>query len=111
MVIALIGTVTNIVLDFLLVYGYEDLVPSMHVRGAAYASVIAQILMAIASVVFLLKKTNIPLWVKWPLNQEIKRFLLMIAHLFVRTLALNVTLYLGTSYSTALGKSYIAAYT
>jgi len=111
MIIALIGTVTNIVLDFLLVYGYEDLVPAMHVRGAAYASVIAQILMAIASVVFLLKKTNIPLWVKWPLNQEIKRFLLMIAHLFVRTLALNVTLYLGTSYSTALGKSYIAAYT
>lgn len=111
MIIALLGTITNIVLDFLLVYGYADVIPAMHIKGAAYASVIAQLLMALVSVYYLLKKTRIPLWVKLPFHQEIKRFLLMIANLFVRTLALNVTLYLGTSYSTALGESYIAAYT
>lgn len=111
MVIALMGTLTNIVLDFLLVYGYQDVIPAMHIKGAAYASIIAQILMALVSVYLLLKKTNIPLRVRLPFSHEIKRFLLMITNLFVRTLALNVTLYLGTSYSTALGKSYIAAYT
>ena len=111
MIIALLGTITNIVLDFLLVYGYADIIPALHIKGAAYASVIAQILMALVSVYYLLRKTSIPLWVKFPFNQEIKRFLLMIANLFIRTLALNVTLYLGTSYSTALGESYIAAYT
>lgn len=95
MIIALLGTVTNIALDFLLVYGYADIIPALHIKGAAYASVIAQILMALVSVYYLLRKTSIPLWVKFPFNQEIKRFLLMIANLFVRTLALNVTLYLG----------------
>ena len=111
MLIALLGTVINIILDFLLVYGYGDIVPAMHIEGAAYASLIAQVLMALASVYLFLKKTNIPLWVRFPFNLEIKRFLGMILNLFVRTLALNITLYLGTSYATALGKSEIAAYT
>lgn len=111
MVIAILGTITNIFLDFLLVYGYGEFIPAMHIKGAAYASLISQVLMALASVYFLLKKTDIPLWVRLPFNPEIKRFLGMILNLFIRTLALNVTLYLGTSYSTALGKSQIAAYT
>ena len=83
----------------------------MHIKGAAYASLISQILMAIVSAYLFLKKTNIPLWVKLPFNPEIKRFLGMVLNLFVRTLALNTTLYLCTSYSTALGKAEIAAYT
>ena len=35
----------------------------------------------------------------------------MISNLFIRTIALNVALYFGTSYATAYGKEYIAAYT
>ena len=35
----------------------------------------------------------------------------MILNLFVRTLALNVTLYFATSFATDYGKNYIAAYT
>lgn len=35
----------------------------------------------------------------------------MILNLFVRTLALNVTLYYASAFSTAYGKQYIAAYT
>lgn len=111
MIIALVGTITNIFLDFLLVYGFEDIIPALHIKGAAYASLISQILMALISIYFLLKKTSIPLHVKLPFHPEIKRFLGMVINLFIRTLALNITLYLGTSYSTELGKSYIAAYT
>lgn len=111
MVIALAGTVVNIVLDFILVYGIGTTIPAFHIEGAAYASVIAQITMALISCYLLLTKTPISLLVKFPFNKEIKRFIGMILNLFVRTIALNVTLYLGTSYSTGLGKSYIAAYT
>lgn len=111
MIIALLGTVVNIGLDFLLVYGYKGVIPAMHIKGAAFASVFAQLLMALVAAHFLLRTTTIPLWVQFPLNKEVKRFLLMVANLFVRTIALNVTLYLGTSYSASLGKSYIAAYT
>lgn len=111
MIIALLGTIANIMLDFLLVYGFDDIIPAMHIKGAAYASLISQILMALVATYLLLNKTNIPLRARFPFHPEIKRFLGMVLNLFVRTLALNVTLYLGTSYSTALGKSYIAAYT
>ena len=41
MIIAIVGTVINIVLDVILVYGIEGLLPAMHIEGAGYASVIA----------------------------------------------------------------------
>ena len=51
MIIAIIGASLNIVLDIILVYGIEGYIPAMHVEGAAYASVIAQVVMAIISLV------------------------------------------------------------
>ncbi len=111
MLIAITGAVANIVLDIALVYGIEGLIPAMHIKGAAYASVIAQIIMAALSAFYILKKTDVPLWVKFPFNPEIKRFVLMILNLFIRTIALNIALYFGTSYATKYGTTYIAAYT
>lgn len=111
MIIAIVGAVTNIVLDVILVYGIDGIIPAMNIEGAAYASVCAQVLMALFSVYFIVTKTDIPLLVKLPFNKEIKKFILMILNLFVRTLALNVTLYFATAFSTSYGKQYIAAYT
>lgn len=111
MLIAIIGAAANIVLDFILVYGIEGYIPAMHIKGAAYASVIAQFLMAGFSAYYLLTKTNIPLRFSFPFHPEIKRFIVMILNLFVRTLALNVTLYFASAFSTSYGKQYIAAYT
>ena len=111
MLIAIAGALVNIVLDLIFVYGIEELVPAMHIKGAAYASVIAQIIMAILSAYYLLKKTDIPLIIKLPFNTEIKRFAVMILNLFVRTIALNIALYFGTSFATKYGTNYIAAYT
>lgn len=111
MIIALVGSLSNILLDFVLVYGIEGYIEPMNIKGAAYASVIAQLLMALSAAYFLLKKTPIPLKVSFPFNKEIKRFILMILNLFVRTLALNVTLYFGSAFATSYGASYIAAYT
>jgi len=111
MVIAIIGALANIILDFVLVYGIADVIPAMHIEGAAYASVIAQFSMALLSAYYLLKKTDIPLLISFPFNKEIKRFLIMIGNLIIRTLALNVTLYFATRYATSYGAEYIAAYT
>ncbi|WP_223032417.1 MATE family efflux transporter [Hanstruepera marina] len=111
MIIAIVGATTNIVLDFILVFGIEGFIPAMNIKGAAYASVIAQLLMALVSAYYLLTKTTIPLRFSLPFNSEIKRFLLMIMNLFIRTLALNVTLYYASAFSTSYGKEYIAAYT
>ncbi|CAL2081249.1 MATE family efflux transporter [Tenacibaculum sp. 190524A02b] len=111
MLIAIIGTVVNIVLDVILVYGIEGYIPAMNIQGAAYASVFAQFTMAVISGVLLLKKTSISLRFTLPFNKETPRFITMILNLFVRTIALNVALYFATSYATAYGKEYIAAYT
>ena len=67
--------------------------------------------MALFSAYLLLTKTSIPLRFSFPLNPQIKNFALMILNLFIRTLALNITLYLATKYATGYGKNYIAAYT
>lgn len=111
MLIAIAGAVSNIVFDFILVYGIANIIPAMHIKGAAYASVIAQMLMAGLSAFYMLKKTDIPLLVSFPFNPEIKRFALMILNLFIRTIALNVALYFATSFATSYGSKYIAAYT
>lgn len=111
MIIAIIGALTNIILDFILVYGVSGYIEPMNIEGAAYASVIAQILMALSSAYYLIKKTSIPLLPTFPFNKEINRFIIMILNLFVRTLALNITLYFATRFATGYGKNYIAAYT
>ena len=77
MVIALVGTSLNIVLDIILVYGIEGILSPMHIYGAAYASVIAQLTMAGLAVFLLYKKTKITLRFSLPFNKKIKDFLLM----------------------------------
>jgi MATE family multidrug resistance protein len=111
MIIALLGASTNVFLDIILVYGIDGFIEPMNIRGAAYASLVAQCLMAILSGYYLMRKTVIPLKVSFPFNKEINRFMLMILNLFVRTLALNVTLYFANAFATSYGKQYIAAYT
>jgi len=111
MIIAIIGAFTNIILDYILVFGIQNYIPAMNIKGAAYASLVAQCLMALLSAYYLLKKTSIPLRLSFPLNKEINRFIIMILNLFVRTIALNTTLYFATRFATGYGAAYIAAYT
>lgn len=111
MIIAIIGALLNIVLDIVFVYGIDGFIPAMNIEGAAYASVIAQITMAIIALILLIKKTAISLKFSFPFHKEIPTLLSMIGNLFIRTIALNTALYFATSYATGYGKEYIAAYT
>ena len=111
MIIAIFGAVLNIVLDYLFVYGYADIIPAMNIEGAAYASLIAQISMAIIAFVYLISKTSFSLKINLPFHKEVPRLLGMIGNLFVRTIALNIALYFATAYATGYGSAYIAAYT
>ncbi|WP_026776428.1 MATE family efflux transporter [Polaribacter sp. Hel_I_88] len=111
MIIAIIGALLNIVLDLAFVYGIEGFIEPMYIEGAAYASVIAQVTMAILSIFLLIKKTDISLKIKTKFHQEIPKLLGMIGNLFIRTIALNTALYFATAYATGYGKEFIAAYT
>ena len=111
MIIAAIGAVVNIAFDFLLVYGLEGYIDAMGVVGAAWASLFAQGLMAILSLVLVLKKTNISLQLTFKWHPEMKRLVQMSANLFLRSVALNIALILATREAAGLGKEYVAAHT
>ena len=111
MIIAIIGTILNIILDVILVYGVEGFINPMFIQGAAYASLIAQITMAFLAVILLYRKTKIKLAVKFPFNPKIKSFMQMFGNLVIRTASLNVTLYFCNAFATKYGDEFIAAYT
>lgn len=111
MIIAAIGAGLNIGLDFALVYGIEGIIEPMGIKGAAWASLISQIIMAVLAFIFLLRKTEISLKLIFPLHHEIRRLVSMSLNLFLRSVALNTALILATREAADLGNEYIAAHT
>jgi MATE family multidrug resistance protein len=109
--IAVVGTLLNVFLDVIFVYGVDGWINPMHINGAAYASVIAQLVMTCLAVYLLYNKTQITLKFSLPFNKKIKGFLLMFSNLIIRTIALNIALYFGSSFAAKYGNEFIAAYT
>jgi len=106
---SLTGAAVNIVLDYILVYGIDGWIPSMHLEGAAYASLAAQATMLVMALWFYFNKTPFHLKLSRTINPQLKPLLLMAANLFIRTAALNFAIYLANAYATGYGKNYIAA--
>jgi len=106
---SLTGAAVNIVLDYILVYGIDGWIPSMHLEGAAYASLAAQATMLLMALWFYFNKTPFHLKLSRTINPQLKPLLLMAANLFIRTAALNFAIYLANAYATSYGKNYIAA--
>lgn len=111
MIISIVGTVLNILLDYIFVFGIEGYIPEMHIMGAAYASVIAQGVMAFIALVLVLKKTPFNLKLTLQFNKEIRRVISLSFNLFIRAAALNIALYFANAYATKYGDNYIAAQT
>ena len=110
MIIAIIGAGINIGLDFLLVYGWEGFLTPMDIKGAAWASLISQMVMAVMAFYYLIKKTDISLALNFNFHPEIKRLISMSLNLFVRTVALNVTLILAIREAAILDNEFVAAH-
>ncbi|PTX44962.1 putative MATE family efflux protein [Christiangramia gaetbulicola] len=106
---SLTGAAVNIVLDYLLVYGVDGLIPPLHLKGAAYASLAAQGTMLVMALWFFFKKTPFHLKLSFNINPRMRGLLIMAANLFIRTAALNFAIYLANAYATDYGKNYIAA--
>ena len=111
MTIGLVGGGINIILDLILVLGIDGIVEPMGVAGAAWASVIAQIMMTILCIVFLYKKTPFTLQLSKKLNPFFNEMLLIFWNMFVRTMVLNVVFILANRYANKNGDIQLAAYT
>lgn len=106
---SLTGAFVNVILDYILVYGIDGIIPQMHIKGAAYASVIAQLVMFIMALYFFYTKTPFGLSLRFKINPQMKRLLGLSLNLFVRAASLNFAIYLANAYATGYGDTYIAA--
>ncbi len=111
MLIAIVGAILNVILDFAMVYGIKGIIEPMYLEGAAWASLISQGVMALMAFVLLVKKTDISLRLKFKIHPELKRLVVMSLNLFVRALALNTALILAVREATGLGDKFIGAHT
>ncbi|MGB1411028.1 MAG: MATE family efflux transporter, partial [Flavobacteriaceae bacterium] len=110
MMVAASGALINIVLDLLLVHGF-GVIPAMGIEGAAWASLIAQGLMALAVFMLYLRKTPLTLSLGRSIHFEIKRLLSMTWHLIWRSLALNAVLIWAVREANAISPEAMAAHT
>ncbi len=110
MLISFTGGIINIVLDYVLVYGIPGLINPMHIKGAAWASLIAQLVMMISAIAVFLRKTPFDLHLVRQIHPVIKRFLSMTGNLIIRTIALNTAIFLSNRYATSYGKNAIAVH-
>ena len=106
MIASLSGAVVNIALDYVLIYGVQNIVPAMGVMGAAYASLIAQLVMLAIALHYLYKHTTVRLGAL-----QLKPHVLLIQHVrlttnfFLRTLAINVAIFLSYRFASGYGKT------
>lgn len=96
--ISIMGGLVNIVLDILLVFFW-----GFDVEGIAWASLVAQWLMFVSALYYLYQKTPFKLNRLSPVHSEFKKTLSMSLDLFIRTLSLNLALFLAFRFATLLG--------
>lgn len=111
MKIAITGSVLNLCLNLILVYGIEGFIPSFGIEGAAYASVIAQVIMLSMAFWHLIHKTPFSIFGKLSHHPALKDLVGLSSNLFIRTILLNVAYFLSNKFCTMYGTEVIAAHT
>ncbi|MGD1846141.1 MAG: MATE family efflux transporter [Salibacteraceae bacterium] len=111
MKISLVGAVINLGLDLLLVFGWDPIVPALGVAGAAWASLIAQVVMLGLTLYFFRRKVQLKLRFIGKWDPLLSTMIQMSSNLILRALALNVAFYFGTRLATGYGEAALAAYT
>ncbi|MEX2484909.1 MAG: MATE family efflux transporter [Brumimicrobium sp.] len=110
MVISIIGGSLNIILDFIFVLGWWDLTEPMGVEGAAWASFVAQIVMFILTIYFLLVRSKIRLMNTLRVNPMFKELILIAGNLVLRTFTLNIALVLTHKFANIYGEVQAATH-
>jgi multidrug resistance protein, MATE family len=107
--ISLLGAALNIALNPLLIFGFGPL-PAMGIEGSAISSVVAQMVMLLASVRVLHTRTPFRIWPRQWTHPELLPLMLNSGNLFARTIALNVCYYLGNRLAASYGVAHLAAH-
>lgn len=106
---SLVGGLLNVILDYILVFGIDGFIAPFHIKGAAYASIIAQSVMLLMALYYFFTKTPFTLKVRRTINPSLKPLIIMSFNFIIRTATLNLAIYLANAYATGYGKNFIAA--
>ncbi|MDG1797568.1 MAG: MATE family efflux transporter [Flavobacteriales bacterium] len=111
MYVSIVGGVSNILLDYILVLGIGDVIDPMGVKGAAWASVISQIIMTSICILIYLQKTPFNFLLNKKLNPYFKEMLFIFINMFIRTMVLNFVFIISNRFANSYGNNSLAAYT
>lgn len=104
MIISVTGGLINVLLDV-----YLGIYLDWGVLGIAYASLVAQIVMFVLAIRYVLVKTSFRFKHILPVHKDFRNLLTMSGNLFLRAAALNLTFYIANTYATSYGSHFIDA--
>lgn len=115
MMITLGGASLNLTLDIVFLRGIPGWIKPMGIEGVALSSVIAQVAMFIASLIFYIRFTPFPIFFRFKRHFHFSWFMGMSLHLMVRSLAVNIVYFystkIATYYSMHVHPAYLAVET
>jgi MATE family multidrug resistance protein len=111
MIASLTGAVVNILLTLTLVYGIDGVIPSYGIMGAAYGSLVAQLVMLLIAIYFLYKNTIFSIKLSmWQPHEKLRKHIGLTANFFLRTVAINVAIYFSYRFANDYGVAEVAAH-
>ena len=103
------AAVIHIFSNYVLIYGIEGLIPALNIKGAAYSSLFAQILMVSMALYYYIKFTPFRFNIGDKIHPLLKPYIHLSFNFILRTATLNVAFFIANSYATDYGAEYIAA--
>ena len=111
MIASVSGAIINIVMDYVLVYGVDNYLNPMGIKGAAYASLMAQAAMLVIALYFYIRHTPFQIHMaRWRPDAHLVKHLKLTANFFLRTLAINICIYLSYRFANNYGVEQAATH-
>ncbi|QCX53573.1 MATE family efflux transporter [Elizabethkingia sp. JS20170427COW] len=104
-----VAAIVNVILDYVLIFGVGEIIPALHIQGAAYASLISQGVMVIMAFYYYFTKTHFRLYPGKKLHPYFGKYISLSFNFILRTASLNVAFFMANAFATDYGKDYIAA--
>lgn len=101
--------ILHVGLNYILIYGVDDIIPPLNIKGAAYSSLAAQFLMVVMAFYYYITKTHFRFNFKLKPHPFLRHYLNLSFNFILRTATLNIAFFVANAYATGYGAEYIAA--
>lgn len=102
------AAIVHIILNYFLIYGVNGIIPALNLKGAAYSSLVAQLIMVIMALYYYIKYTSFRFSIGNQPHPLLKQYISLSFNFILRTATLNVAFFIANAYATDYGAAYIA---